>query len=89
MNASQIDPARGTGRTTRAVTLCLLAAASGKRVVYVVPNRDMVSAVKARARDLCGDVGVPPTFDVITPDSRKYTGVKLDRVAYDHYRGTE
>lgn len=84
------NPARKTGRTTRDVTRCLIATASGKRVVYVVHNYAMTQHVRNLARAICGDEGVPKTFDVVSAQSNKYAGIRLDRVIYDHVaRGEE
>lgn len=84
------NPARRTGRTTRDVTRCLIAAASGKRVVYVVHHHAMVGYVRNLARQICGDVDLPKTFDVVSSASYKYAGIRLDRVIYDHVaRGEE
>jgi hypothetical protein len=86
MRTAQKDPARGTGRTTRALAYALIEAARGSRVTYVVHHAEMRGYAESLARELC--LGAPPPgFSVIPASRLPYRRGIVERLVYDHYRG--
>lgn len=85
------DHLRGTGRTTRSVARALIAAATGKRVVYVVHNLHMRSYVENLAYSLTPDVDTLTRMHVISREQWRngcfMRALDITGVYFDHYQG--